>query len=93
MEDFSNHKEFLTNTPHDEDANMNDEFIFDGDGNIIVEDMEHVSDVLSVAALQRKEVLNGYTPEDIGHHSVYPSCDILLAWMDARPTRYYETTT
>ena len=54
MEDFSNHKEFLTNTPHDEDANMNDEFIFDGDGNIIVNALDHVSHFGAVAALQRQ---------------------------------------
>ena len=79
MENVSNHEDFIPNTPHDEDANPNVDFLFDGDVSILVKDLYHVSDFWSAATLQWQEVPNAYTPEYSGHCSVYPSYDILLA--------------
>ena len=54
MKDVSNHKDFLPNTPPDKDSDPNDDFLFDGDGNIIVNALDHVSHFGAVAALQRQ---------------------------------------
>ena len=54
MKDVSNHKDFLPNTPPDKDSDPNEDFLFDGDGNIIVNALDHFSYSGAVAALQRQ---------------------------------------
>ena len=49
---FSNNKDFLPNTPPEKDSDPNEDFIFDGEGNILAKALDHGSEFVSVAALQ-----------------------------------------